>query len=398
MNFHEALNWLYSTQRFGVKLGLENIRALLNLLGAPDQRTRFLHVAGTNGKGSVCALLDSILRTEGYRTGLFTSPHLIEFQERICIDGIPISSTEIAEGLTLLKGLQITGSPTFFELTTALALWHFSRQNVEIVVWETGLGGRWDATNIVTAPLVSVITSISFDHQEWLGDTLTKIASEKAGILKPGIPSASAPQLPEVALELSRVAQLKQAPLRFVENPWTTSKIGLLGPHQQWNAALAVAVIQESRLPISHDAICQGLANVQWPGRFQMLSNQLIVDGAHNPAAISMLIATWREVFGNQQAHIVFGSLKDKESEKMLFLLSDIAKEFLFVSLENVRSKPSVAHEPPTDVYCRYFEDSGVALHAALKDGELVLVTGSLFLVGEVLAQHKSMSYQVSKQ
>ncbi len=395
----EALKWLYSIQRVGIKLGLENIGSLLSLLGSPEKRMRFLHIAGTNGKGSVCAFLDSILRAQGYKTGLFTSPHLIEFQERIRFQGEAISPEEVAEGLVLLRALvdQMGQIPTFFEITTALAIWYFSKKDVDVVVLETGMGGRWDATNVVT-PLMSVIAPIALDHKEWLGDTLTKIAFEKAGIFKPGIPAVSAPQTDEVAEELRRVARLQETSLRFIEKPYTVSQVGLLGQHQQWNAALAVEVIGSSGLIVTGDAIRRGLADVQWPGRFQMLSPRLIVDGAHNPAAASALIAIWREIFKNQQARVLFGSLRDKASEEVLLILSEIAMEFLFVSLENPRSRLATDYRMPRMTLTRHFENSETALNAALNSDGLILATGSLFLVGEILARFKELAYQRSEQ
>ncbi|PWU09333.1 MAG: hypothetical protein C5B47_03615 [Verrucomicrobia bacterium] len=395
----EALSWLYSTQRIGIKLGLDNIRSLLSLLESPERQMSFVHVAGTNGKGSVCAFTDSILRAQGYKTGLFTSPHLVAFQERIRAQGEPISLEEIAEGLTLLKEIihQMDNVPTFFEITTALAIWYFQKKDVEVAVWETGMGGRWDATNVVT-PLVSVITPVAFDHKEWLGNTLTKIASEKAGIFKPGVPAVSAPQLDEAAEELRRVADSQRVPLRFIEKPHTVSPLGLRGPHQQWNAALAVESIKSSGLIVTEKAILRGLFEVQWLGRFQMLSSRLIVDGAHNPTAISALISTWRETFKEEKARVVFGSLKDKESEEMLRILSEIAREFLFVSLENPRSRPAIEYRAPLAIPARHFENSEAALSVALNSNELILVTGSLFLVGEILAQFNKLAYQSTNQ
>ena len=198
MNYREALAWLYSLQRFGIKLGLENIRRLIDALHVDLGSARVIHVAGTNGKGSVCAMIDSICRAQGYRTGLFTSPHLVTFRERIRVNGEMISESASASGLTAIRNLVATWEPhpTFFEITTALALKYFSEAKIDIVILETGLGGRLDATNAVQSN-VAVITPIALDHQEWLGDSLEKIASEKAGIIKPKVPVVSAAQRPE---------------------------------------------------------------------------------------------------------------------------------------------------------------------------------------------------------
>jgi len=209
--------WLFKTQRFGIKLGLGNSRRLFNALGVPQPNERIIHVAGTNGKGSVCALLDSICRAAGYRTALFTSPHLVSFRERIQVNGELISEGEVVRGLTKIREL-VAGwepHPTFFEITTGLALDHFRNLETEIVVLETGMGGRLDATN-ATQPVVSVLTPTDYDHQKWLGSSLTEIAREKAGIIKPGVPVVSARQLPEVEAVIRARAAECAAPLDFV--------------------------------------------------------------------------------------------------------------------------------------------------------------------------------------
>ncbi|MGA1130574.1 MAG: bifunctional folylpolyglutamate synthase/dihydrofolate synthase, partial [Chthoniobacterales bacterium] len=199
MNFREALAWLYAAQTFGIKLGLENTRRLLSAIGDPQDRMSFIHVAGTNGKGSVCAMLDAVLREGGMRPGLYTSPHLVDFSERIRVGGAPIPDEAVAEGLSLLRASSADWDhqPTFFELATVLAAWWFDRSGVGVAIWETGMGGRLDATNVVT-PLVSVIAPVGMDHQQWLGSTPAAIAAEKAGIIKPGIPVVSSPQVEEV--------------------------------------------------------------------------------------------------------------------------------------------------------------------------------------------------------
>ena len=204
--YNAAIDWLFGTQYRGVKLGLENVRTLLTALGEPQNALRFIHVAGTNGKGSVCAMVDSICRTAGIKTGLFTSPHLIRFSERIQINGLPIDDADFVRGIQRIRALiEEERHPTFFEITTALAFDYFRSQGVDLVVLETGLGGRLDATNVVH-PLVSVLTAIDMDHQKWLGATLGEIAAEKAGIIKPGVPIVSGPQFAEVRTVLEQIA------------------------------------------------------------------------------------------------------------------------------------------------------------------------------------------------
>ena len=400
MTFQKALKWLYSRQRFGIKLGLENVKNLLALLDNPEKKLTFLHVAGTNGKGSVCAFLDAILRADGRKTGLFTSPHLVDFRERICVSGQPISQEDASEGLTLLRDLSNSRrlEPTFFEFATVLAAWYFLRQNVQIVIWETGMGGHLDATNVVT-PLVSVITSISFDHQQWFGSTLREIASEKAGIFKPGVPVVSMPQSVEVEEVLHRKAVGSCVPIYFIEAPWNTSKVGLHGKHQRWNAALAVAALDAGGITVSTESIYHGLANIQWPGRFHILSNRLVLDGAHNPAAACALVATWKEVFNEQKACVVFGALEDKENKKMLETLSVITREFRFVPVASRRS--SNKYLAPSGKAIGYFESPNTALTSFFQSesaSTMILVTGSFFLVGEVLAQKSMVDYHTTEQ
>src|SRR5207302_2210323 len=219
MLYKEAIDYLYSLRLFGTKLGLENTFRLAKLAGNPQERLRFIHVAGTNGKGSTCAMLESIYRAAGLRVGLFSSPHLVEFGERIQVNRSLIGEADVARLAgdleMLLRQFPADTHPTFFEVVTVMALRYFAEQKCDLVIWETGLGGRLDATNIVT-PLASVITNIQFDHQQWLGDTLAKIAYEKAGIIKPGVPVITATDAPEALEVIEQTARKKTAPLTRV--------------------------------------------------------------------------------------------------------------------------------------------------------------------------------------
>src|SRR5205807_10038157 len=280
VKYKEALAWLYSLQRFGIKLGLENIQRLIRELDADLSNARVIHVAGTNGKGSVCAMIDSICRAQKYRTGLFVSPHLVTFRERIRINDEMISENEVAAGLTNIRKLVADWQPhpTFFEIATALALKHFAEAKIDIVILETGLGGRLDATNAIQSD-VGVITPIALDHQKWLGDSLEKIAGEKAGIIKPRTPIVSAPQSTEAEKVIRARAAECEAPLQFVDRVYDKSPIALRGNYQRLNAALAIAALKLDRLKRSSPertqidiggvAIARGLATVEWPGRFQ---------------------------------------------------------------------------------------------------------------------------------
>lgn len=383
MNFPDALEWLYSTQKFGIKLGLENTHRLLDAAGNPERRCRFLHVAGTNGKGSVCAMLDSILRAAGHRTGLYTSPHLVNFRERVRVDGRMIPEDDVARILSLLRDAT-TGwphAPTFFELTTVLAIRFFADAAADFVVLETGMGGRLDSTNAVT-PLVSVITPIAMDHAQWLGDTLGKVAAEKAGILKPGVPAVSAPQEDVATGVLRRRAMEIGVPLAFVAGSVDVA-VNLRGRQQLRNAALAVEALRAGRIDVSEAAIREGLATVQWPGRFQILEN-LVVDGAHNPHGVAQLTETWRDEYGAERAVVIFGALRDKDYAGMLSALDAIASEFWFVPVESERGEAPARIAALRDG-ARVFETLDEALQAAARAPGRVLITGSLFLVGEAL-------------
>ena len=400
MNYRDALAWLYGTQTFGIKLGLDNTRRLLAAAGDPHARLQFLHVAGTNGKGSTCAMMDSILRAAGHRTGLYTSPHLVDFRERIRLDGAMISEDAVAEGLTLLR--EAAGSwdhaPTFFELATVLAAWWFAREGAEFVVWETGMGGRLDATNAVT-PLVSVITPIGLDHQKWLGDTLARIAGEKAGIIKPGVPVVSAPQPDEVRAVLEARAHEAGAPMAFVAEPWGAGPVGLRGAHQRWNAALACAALRAAGVAAGAQAEGEGLRHVVWPGRFQRVTEDLVIDGAHNPEAVGTLVATWREVFGDRKAALVFGALRDKDAGQLLGALRAIADEVWLVPVSGVRGASAAElHASAQAAGFAAIHEGALerSLAAARASGCPVLVAGSLFLAGEVLALRQGASKPVA--
>jgi dihydrofolate synthase / folylpolyglutamate synthase len=390
VNYRDALAWLYGTQTFGIKLGLDNTRRLLAAAGDPHERLKFLHVAGTNGKGSTCAMMDSILRVAGYRTGLYTSPHLVDFRERIRLDGAVIPEDAVAEGLTLLRKAAESWehAPTFFELATVLAAWWFAREGADYVVWETGMGGRLDATNAVT-PLVSVITPIGMDHQNWLGDTLAQIAGEKAGIVKAGVPLVSAPQTEEAHAVLAAKAEEVGVRMIVVDEPWSGEVPALAGLHQRWNAAVACAGLRAAGAGVDAVAVSQGLRTVVWPGRFQRVAYDLVIDGAHNPEAIATLVATWREVFGEGKASLVFAALRDKEVAQLLRSLRSIGDEVWLVPVNNVRGMALEELRPLAEAAgFAAIHESTVAesVTAARASGRPVLVAGSLFLAGEVLA------------
>ena len=392
INYKEALAWLYSLQRFGIKLGLENIRRLISELQIDLRAARVIHVAGTNGKGSVCAMVDSICRAGKYRTGFFISPHLVTFRERIRVSGEMISETEVTSGLTAIRNLvaQWDPHPTFFEITTALALKHFAAANVDIVILETGLGGRLDATNAVPSN-VSVITPIAFDHEKWLGDSIEKIAGEKAGIIKARTPVISAPQLPAAEKIIRARAAECEAPLQFVDEPYTKSPIGLRGEHQSTNAAIAVAAIRAAKIAITDAALARGLGTVEWPARFQCWDKRTVIDGAHNPAAAGTLVQTWRDVFGEQRATVILAVLSDKDLRGICKALAPIADSFLLPKIRTERAidpteLANIIVSISPSLSCSTISSIEEALEISRSKLNPILITGSLHFAGEALA------------
>jgi dihydrofolate synthase/folylpolyglutamate synthase len=389
---HPELDWLYQTQMYGIKLGLDNAHKLLTALELPAPDMKFIHVAGTNGKGSTCAFMHSMLKSASIKAGLFTSPHLVRFNERIRDAEREITDEEIEAGLAKLRLIVADWSPhpTFFELTLALALDWFRQRGLEWVILETGLGGRLDATNAIT-PEVSVITRIGLDHMEQLGDTLTKIAGEKAGIIKPNVPVVTGMQAPEVMAVLRRVAKAKKAPLIIVDRPLTDIELGLEGRHQAWNATLALEAVREAGVRLPAILLEQALKQVQWRGRFQrLMGDRIILDGAHNPEAAAVLVKTWQMVFPGETAEIIFAAARDKNIAGVLEVLNPIVAAWHFTTFHSPRSMPTaqlreIRHNCDLqDVPITEHEDLASALRAA--SAQRQLVAGSLYLVGEALA------------
>ena len=390
MTYAEALAWLYGTQRFGIKLGLDNVRRLLRELDVPAPDQRIIHVAGTNGKGSVCAMIDSIGRAAGYRSGLFTSPHLVTYRERIRVNGEMIGQQEVADGLSALRELirDWDPHPTFFEITTALALDHFKKSRCELIVLETGLGGRLDATNALT-PVVSVITPIGYDHEKWLGNTLEAIAGEKAGIIKPRVPVVSARQDPVAEKVIRARAAESDAPLEFVAGDGRRWNVALPGKHQNENAALAVAVLASGNVPVTDDAVIRGLASVEWPARFQRWDERIVIDGAHNPAGAEVLAETWREQFPGERSTIVLAVLREKNIDGICRALAPIAARFILPAIRTERALPPnelAPHLSTLGLPCSVATSFADALESARAAAEPILITGSLHFAGEALA------------
>jgi dihydrofolate synthase/folylpolyglutamate synthase len=403
MDYREAIRWLFATQMFGIKLGLESSRQLLNTFSAfPAPDTLVIHVAGTNGKGSTCAMIDRIALACGSHCGLFTSPHLIDYRERIKVAGQEIPENTCAILLTELKTIcqDLETHPTFFEISLALAMRWFREQNCDLIVLETGMGGRFDATTAVPAQ-ICVITPIGLDHTQFLGSTLTEIAREKAGIFVPRKPIVSAPQETNVRTVLESEAHLTHSPLEFVREPWSNSPIALAGIHQQWNAALAVTALHRAGLPLTTDHVRDGLANVSWPGRFEKIRPGVVLDGAHNPQSAKVLEETWKAEYPGECASLVFGAVAAKDIRGILEILAPIAARILLCPVANLRAVPPddlAACLPDNAPPHATFSNFQAAFSAATAHNSPILIAGSLFLVGEARAFLTHQEFQSSLQ
>ena len=403
MRYQEAIDWLFSTQMFGIKLGLEAPRKLLKEhLAYPDLGVTVIHVAGTNGKGSTCAMMDSIARACGQRCGLFTSPHLIDFRERVKVSGEEISEDACAEILTELRQscLEFENHPTFFELTLVLAMRWFRLRECEIIILETGMGGRLDATTAVPAD-VCVLTPIGMDHMQWLGDTLEKIAVEKAGIFAEGKPVISSPQDPSIRRLLEQEANEKRCPFEWVEEPLLGYPIALPGEHQRWNAAVAVAALHRAGLALSADSVRYGLSRVEWPGRFEVIRPGVILDGAHNPQAATVLADTWHQSFPKSKASLIFSAVNGKDIAGILAVLAPLASTIYLCPVDTPRSvtgEEIATQLPPNSPPHEIFDSFEKAYQTASSREYPILIAGSLFLVGEARGYLTGERFQSSTQ
>jgi dihydrofolate synthase/folylpolyglutamate synthase len=398
MTYDQAIAALQTLGAFGMRSGLDTARTLARLAGDPHRKLRFIHVAGTNGKGSTCAMLENIYRIAGLRAGLYTSPHLVRVAERIQVNRHLIPDHALARLTariwTFLPGFPPEAHPTFFEVLTLMALEYFAEERCDVVIWETGLGGRLDATNIVT-PLASVITNVHFDHEQYLGSTLASIATEKAGIIKPGVPVITTCHEPEALDVIRAAARTHGSPLTEVPPKQETSgchNLPLLGQHQRINAALAAAVVEtlQARLPVPAPAIARGLETVVWAGRFQRMERRgqtLVLDGAHNPHGAQALASALAEQFTARRPTLIFGALADKNWARMCEHLAPMMSRIWLVPVATSRGlAPEVLlgewrrQAPHASVAIA--PDLGTALQAASAD-PLLVIAGSLYLVGE---------------
>ncbi len=422
-----ALARLYSRRQFGIKLGLAPVQRMCELLGHPEQQYGVIHVAGTNGKGSVSATISSILQSAGLSVGLYTSPHLVRFNERFRVNGKSLSDADLVDALAVCEQAADTvreeqeHEATFFEITTVLAFECFRRAGVKVAVIETGLGGRLDATNVVT-PVLSVITSIARDHAAHLGDTLEEIAGEKAGIIKKGRPVVSAPQEASAGDVLRKVAISKSAPfistldaveiqrvsgdlsgqkIRFetADGVAGTVQYPLLGDHQLENLGVAIAATEQFfsilGVPLEGDVVKAGVRQVSWCGRFQLLKESpvMIADAAHNPAGADALVATLKRN-GIKHAGVVLGVCDDKDAEGVVRRLAAMASRVWVVPIPNERSMPTeklvrLVRSFDVDVSSATLDAGIEAAEAWALERDLPLViTGSIFLLGAVLPRY----------
>jgi dihydrofolate synthase/folylpolyglutamate synthase len=440
MSYRDTVQYLYNLQKHGIKFGLENITRLAALLDNPHEAFLSIHVAGTNGKGSTSAMISSVLQSAGFRTGLFTSPHLVSFTERIRVDSQEIEEHEVIDLTGEIREIVAQCSdfsPTFFEVVTAIALLYFKREQVDIAVLETGMGGRLDATNIIR-PVVTVITTISYDHKEFLGNTLGEIAREKAGIIKSGVPVISSRQEPEAERVLKEIAQKEKAGISFYGHDFSSVLkqeetggirfdyrqgeelslndlfVPLPGGHQMENASVAIKAVdlcmqQLSALKppgrensrrfcnITHQSIREGLNAVRWPGRLQLLHGvpPVVLDGAHNPSAASVLARSLEKTFLKkyQSIILVLGVMDDKDIRGIMEPLLSIASGIILTAPEYSRAaKPdkleriarSLGYSNLT-VVPTVHQALDIAKKLAVSQGDdsLVVVTGSFYTIGE---------------
>ena len=422
MNYSTSVAYLYSLQKHGIKLGLETMGSLMARLNSPHTQFRTVHIAGTNGKGSTAAMAAAVLEAAGYRVGLYTSPHLVDFRERIRVNGEMISEERVAQLTQQIRdACRQDLSPTFFEYTTAMAFQYFADSFVDVAVVEVGLGGRFDATNIVR-PVACAITTIALDHQEYLGPTLSSIASEKAGIIKPRIPMVVGRLDMEAMETIDKIALERQAPMcrlnqhfrtigsspsRFdyhgIANRYEELTCPLAGRHQLDNAACALALLEvaaSNGVLISEPAVRQGLRSVTWEGRLEIVDQHptVVLDGAHNPAAAAVLADSLAEMIRHKpqgRLVLVLGMMRDKNHRGFMMPLRHLVGDVVLTQADLPRS--ATVHELHTSL-----EDWLPSLHEvpvpadALAEAKrragpdgLVCVTGSLMLVGDVTALYR---------
>lgn len=404
---------MYSLRRFGIKLGLSTIKSILHNLGNPQDTYRCIHVAGTNGKGSIASALSSILQLSGYKVGLYTSPHLVKFNERIRINNLPISDKNVVKSYQAVnKVIQSDLKVTFFELTTAMAFYEFNRQRVDWAVIEAGMGGRLDATNIIK-PVISIISNISVEHQRYLGSTIGQIAGEKGGIIKKSVPVITGVKQKKATSVLKKMAAKQSAPFyRFgdafrvrrskngtftyfgINTVWRNMRTGLLGNHQIDNAAIVLAaceILNQNKTNLSFQNIKEGLAQNRWPGRLEIVSSSplILLDGAHNLIAARRLAKFLSDNLTDRNITLVAGILDDKPYAAMLAALLPLCNKVILTRPKIDRALSPEKLFPAAKKIVQDIQivpDVGKAIKYAIKTvsvNDAICIAGSLYLVGE---------------
>ncbi len=416
ITYDQCLDAMYGLRRFGIKLGLDVIGGILRTLDNPQDQFRSIHIAGTNGKGSIAVSLAAILQQAGLRVGLFTSPHLVRFNERIRVNGREISNDHMIDAyMAVTQANQGMREATFFEIATAMAFVEFDRQQVDIAVIETGMGGRMDATNIIE-PMVSIISNISIEHRQHLGNTLTDIATEKAGIIKPAIPVVTGVRQKKAIAVIEKTADSKLAPCyrlgsafrirrlkndRFnyygLKNTWRKIATHLIGAHQPENTALALAaceLLNQQHLSITEDDIRKGLKNVHWPARLEVVSTDpyILLDGAHNLAAAHKLANYLTTRLSGRKITLVIGILDDKPYRAMLSILAPLANRVIATRPSIDRAIPPETLAKAVKKYSRNIvikPDIAEAVRYAIAtsgQNNAIVIAGSLYVAGEAIA------------
>lgn len=423
MRYDEAIEYIHSTNWQFCNPGLERVRELCEKLGNPQDSLKFVHVAGTNGKGSFCAMTEAILRAQGYKVGLFTSPYILEFGERMRINGENISKAELCELVEVIKPIadKMKDKPTEFELITALAFLYFAKNNCDIVVLECGLGGRLDATNIIKTPILSVITGIALDHTSILGNTIEEIAAEKAGIIKAGAPVLWCGNDERAESVVRAVAADKGAPMHTVDRDslkinaislegtdfdymsYKNLRLALLGSYQPINARnslTALSLIGELGFPVCEGAIREGLEKVVWHARFEVISKEplIIADGGHNPEGIDAAVESIEKYFSDGKVLIVTGVMADKDHGYMASRIATVAQKVFCLAPDNPRALPAKEYADEfislgiDAVACESVSDAMALAKAEAENTNLpVVALGSLYMYGEVVEALKNL-------
>ncbi len=421
-DYSQAVGYLYGLQKFGIKLGLERTQKLLDSLGNPQKGMKFIHVAGTNGKGSVCAFLESILKVAGFKVGFYSSPHLVRFTERFRINGKEIEKDAVAALTDEVRAASDPDDPlTFFEATTVMALSFFAREKTDFAIMEVGMGGRLDSTNVIN-PIAAGITNVSMEHQQYLGSRLLDIAYEKGGVIKKGVEVVTGVTQPSLVDLYGRIADEKGAKLlrigKDIRYRTTTSglhyygtdrkmegiELSLKGVFQSRNAAIALGIleiVEQKGFVVEEDHVREGLKSTFWPGRLQVFSTEpaLVLDGSHNPGAIRTIVSTLDKTFSFKRLILVIGIMADKDIGSMLKEIVPISDYVIYTRPVYERAAdPRVLYEKARGlgVSGEIASDIPLALARAkaLADPkDLILVCGSLFTVGEALTHLDPVAY-----